>query len=73
MTLRIDKSKTPNCDIYLIKTQIKQIGNGKRNTISKARLKKKRGFLPFLIPLLILVGLEATTGVGAWQCKTVIK
>ena len=34
VTLQIDKSKTPNYDIYLTKTQINQIGNSKRITTS---------------------------------------
>ena len=38
VTLQIDKSKTPNYDIYLTKTQINQIGNDKRITISKTQL-----------------------------------
>ena len=35
VTLQIDKSKSPNYGIYLTKTQIHQIGNGKRIIISK--------------------------------------
>ena len=50
VTLQISKSKTPNFDIHLTKTQINQIDNGKRITISKSQL--KGGFLPFLAALL---------------------
>ena len=52
ITLQINKTKNSNYYIYLKKTQINQIGNGKRATIKKTELKKNGGFFPFLVPLL---------------------
>lgn len=69
ITLQIDKSKSPNYDIYLTKTQINQINQGKRITISKTSLKKNGGFLPFIIPILTSLGLGAVSGVGAYGAK----
>lgn len=46
VTLQIKYNKTPNYDIKLSKTQIDQVGKGKRITING-------GFLPALIPLLL--------------------
>lgn len=80
VTLQINQSKPPNYDIFLTKTQINQINNGKRITISKTQLKKKGGFLPFLAPLLpaILAGTKAlatgaATALGAYGTKKAIE
>ena len=70
--MQIDKFKTPNYDIYLTKTQINQIGIGKRVTINKTQLKKNGGFLPFLISLWTLLGLVPATGVSSWTSKIVL-
>lgn len=53
VTLQINKSLEPNNDIYLTKTQINKINEGKRITIKKSQLKwKNGGFLPLLLPAL---------------------
>ena len=68
LTLQIDKTKAPNHEMYLTKTQINQINNGKRITVSKTQLKKNGGFLPFLIP--ILTGL--LSGTAGWGAKKLL-
>ena len=65
VTFQIDKSKCPNYDIYLTKTQINQINNGKRITFSKTQLKKNGGFLPFLAALIPALTTAAKLAVPA--------
>lgn len=72
VTLQIDKNKSPNYDILLTKTQINQIKNGKRITISKSELKKFGGFLPFLLPLLTSLALGTASGAAGWGTKKIL-
>lgn len=72
ISLQIDKTKTSNHDMYLTKTQIKQIENGKRINISKTQLKKNGGFLPFLLPILAALGTGALSGTAAWGANKIL-
>lgn len=72
LSLQIDKTKQPNHDIYLTKTQIKHLQDGKRITISKTQLKKLGGFLPFLLPILAALGTGTLSGVAGWGAKKVL-
>jgi len=62
ISLQINKSKSPNHEMLLTQTQIKQVGQGKRIKISKTQLKKNGGFLPFLIPILLAAGKAIASG-----------
>lgn len=72
ITLRINKAKPPNHDIYLTKTQIGQLRKGKDITLSKTQLKKNGGFLPFLAPILATIATGALSGAAGWGTKKIL-
>ncbi|GBM21707.1 hypothetical protein AVEN_260917-1 [Araneus ventricosus] len=76
LSLKIDKTKVPNYDMYLTPTQITQIWKRKQITISKTKLKKTGCFLPFsalFIPALFAgaksLALGAASGAAGWGAK----
>ncbi|GBN44205.1 hypothetical protein AVEN_148427-1 [Araneus ventricosus] len=79
VSLKIDKTKAPNYDMYLTPTQITQIGKRKRITTSKTQLKKTGGFLPFSAPFMHYcpalfpgakaLALGAASGAAGWRSK----
>jgi hypothetical protein len=72
VSLQIDRSKSPNHDLHLTKTQKEQILKGKRITLSKTQLEKTGGFLPFLAPLLGLLATGAATGAASWGTQKLL-
>ena len=66
VSLQIDKTKAPNFKMRLTETQINQIKNNKRITVSKTQL---GGVLPFLIPLLGALATGVASGAAGWGTK----